>query len=331
MYNAMSRKRRSNTHITEEDSYRILRQKLPPAWVIHEYGPDYGIDCVVELFDYVDPKKTIAETLGEVFYVQLKGTKNPEYATHRVFARGNVEKGKLSEDKDDHIDINVVKFQLETPELATVQAMGMAIPVLLILVDIATERAFFVCLNDYIDKILLPDDPNFESKGTKTIHIPLLNELGQGEDNLMGPRAYGKRAKMCGAFTKFSYQKKEIERAFEKARLDVKLNHEQILDMLETFTHTSLRQDIWEGHEFWEPIKWSHADLIDVRDSMKSGITPSDMVSFAKYCDEQVWFKLANLSNMYEELVREWFLPSYLAQLTSYPSLPKPSNLNLNA
>ena len=65
---------------------------------MHEYGPDYGIDCVVELFDYVDDTKEVAETLGEQFFVQLKGSDSVKYSVRRAHPRGNVAKGKLSED-----------------------------------------------------------------------------------------------------------------------------------------------------------------------------------------------------------------------------------------
>ena len=238
----MRRKRRSINQIKEDDSLRILRQKLPSAWVIHEYGPDYGIDCVVELFDCVDQQESVAETLGEVFYVQLKSSSEQKYTTHRVFPRGNVEKGALSNDDGEYFDIDVAKFQLETPELLTVQAMGIAIPVLLILVDVQSERAFFICLNDYIDKILLPEDPDYASKDSKTIYVPLQNELGTEESQLVGPRAYGKRAKMCGAFTKFHYQKKEIERARGLARVNPEMSDDQRLEMLSNFVNTSLRE-----------------------------------------------------------------------------------------
>ncbi|WP_222610269.1 DUF4365 domain-containing protein [Synechococcus elongatus] len=65
----MKRKRRSINQIKEDISCQIFREKIPEAWVVHEYKPDYGIDYVVELFDYIDNKKTVAETLGESFFV----------------------------------------------------------------------------------------------------------------------------------------------------------------------------------------------------------------------------------------------------------------------
>ncbi|MCC3262613.1 DUF4365 domain-containing protein, partial [Paenibacillus polymyxa] len=82
-------------------------------------------------------------------------------------------KGKLTEEESEFIDIAVANFQLDVSDLLTVEQLGPAVPVLLILVDIQTERAFFVCLNDYLEKVILPEDPSFFEKGTKQIQIPV--------------------------------------------------------------------------------------------------------------------------------------------------------------
>lgn len=323
----MYRKRRSLNQIKEDTSYHVLRAKLPESWVIHEYGPDYGIDYVVELFDYIDDKKTMAETLGENFFVQLKASSSIDYTTKRVYPRGNVEKGKLSENTSECFDIEVAKFQLEMSELLTVQSIGVAIPVLLILVDVDTSRAFFICLNDYIDKVLAPEDSNYSKKQSKTLYIPLKNEIMNCEQNLMALRAYGKRSKMYGAFGKFYYQKKELERALGLANFNVEEDMESKIEMIFTFVETAIRQDIWSGHEFWEPIQLSFNELNDLRSNLEEGIKPDDYPYFLEYCNSHVWHRLANLGNMYEELVREWFMPTFLAQLTSYPECPEPIKL----
>ncbi|OKH34385.1 hypothetical protein NIES2101_39045 [Calothrix sp. HK-06] len=332
----MNRKRRSLNQIKEDISYNILREKLPESWVIHEYGPDYGIDYVIELFDYIDDKKTMAETLGENFFVQLKASSSIEYISKRVYPRGNVEKGKLSEDKSEYFDIEVAKFNLEMSELLTVQSMGVAIPVLLVLVDVITRRAFFICLNDYIDKVLAPDDSNYSKKESKTLYIPLKNEIINCEQNLLALRVYGKRSKMYGAFSKFYYQKNEIEFAITDdfynpelrefiitTNLCIPARREVVIEMIKTFVETAIRQDIWRSHEFWLPIQISFNQLIDLRIKLEKGIKSEEYEDFLIYCNVDVWNKLANLGNMYEELVREWYMPTFLAQLTSYAEVPK--------
>ncbi|MDC6488373.1 DUF4365 domain-containing protein [Pseudomonas syringae] len=319
----MARKQRSLNQVKEDISVRVLREKLPREWVVHSYGADYGIDCVVEFFDFIDEDKNIAETLGENFFVQLKSSDCIEYATRKAYGRGNVAKGALIEDKDDCVEIPVAKFQLDMSDILTIQSIGIAIPVLLVLIDTNSERAFFLCLNDYIDKVLIPEDPSYASKGSKTIYIPTANEILDTEDALVALRAYGKRSKMYGAFALFNYQLKEIFRMQGKIASPHFIPLAQATEMIKTFVDISLRQDIWTGHEFWKPVLWSHSELLTLKEKLSRGVKPEDHEQFLIYCSDYIWHRLTNLSNMYEELVREWFMPTYLATLTSYP--PKES------
>ncbi|MDC5474727.1 hypothetical protein NRA29_17530, partial [Acinetobacter baumannii] len=94
------------------------------------------------------------------------------------------------------------------------------------------------------------------------------------------------------------------------------------VDMILTFTEIALRQDIWSSHEFWQPIEWSFKELTDLKNKIKNGVKEEDYQFFLIYCSEYIWGRLTNLANMYEELVREWFMPTYFAQITSYPKLP---------
>tara|TARA_R110001599_G_scaffold343413_1_gene565988 strand:+ start:3604 stop:4587 length:984 start_codon:yes stop_codon:yes gene_type:complete len=314
------KKRRSLNQVKEDISVRVLRDKLPKEWVIHSYGADYGIDCVVELFDFIDEDKNIAETLGENFFVQLKSSDCIEYSTRKAYRRENVAKGNLTENKDDFVEIPVAKFQLDMSDILTIQSMGIAIPVLLILVDTNTERAFFVCLNDYIDKVLIPEDPDYALKGTKTIYIPTSNEILDEEAALVALRAYGKRSKMYGAFSLFNYQLKEIWRMQGKAAMPHIVPLENAVEMIKTFVDIALRQDIWSTHEFWVPMEWSNNELLTLKGKLSRGVKPEDYQEFLTYCSGYIWHRLANLSNMYEELVREWFMPTYFAMLASYPS-----------
>ncbi|WP_149088093.1 DUF4365 domain-containing protein [Pseudomonas prosekii] len=319
----MPRKQRSLNQVKEDISVRVLREKLPKEWVVHSYGADYGIDCVVELFDFIDEDKNIAETLGENFFVQLKSSDCIEYATRKAYGRGNVAKGALIEDKDDFVEIPVAKFQLDMSDILTIQSIGIAIPVLLMLIDTNSERAFFLCLNDYIDKVLIPEDPNYASKGSKTIYIPTANEILDTEDALVALRAYGKRSKMYGAFALFNYQLKEIFRMQGKTASPHFIPLAQATEMIKTFVDISLRQDIWTGHEFWKPVLRSHSELLTLKEKLSRGVKPEDHEQFLTYCSDYIWHRLTNLSNMYEELFREWFMPTYLAMLASYP--PKES------
>ena len=92
------------------------------------------------------------------------------------------------------------------------------------------------------------------------------------------------------------------------------------VEMINTFVDIALRQDIWTGHEFWKPIEWSRNELLTLKEKLNKGVKPEDYQEFLTYCSDYIWHRLTNLSNMYEELVREWFMPTYLAMLTSYPT-----------
>lgn len=210
-----------------------------------------------------------------------------------------------------------VKFEVE--ELLAVQAMGPAVPVLLILIDTSLNRAFFICLNDYVDKVLLATDPFFATKESRVIHVPLTNEILCTESHLMPLRAYGKRAKMYAAFTRFSYQRKEIEKIFKAITyFHEKVLCEQIVETVKAFALATLHQDIWHFYECWRPVMWSHKELDELLVEIDKGIDPSDVVLFLQSC-QQIWQRLDNLANIYEDLVREWFMPTFLSRLIVCP------------
>jgi hypothetical protein len=52
----------------EDESVKVLQGLLPKEWVIRPYHRDYGIDYVIELFNYVDEEQRMAETLGEQLF-----------------------------------------------------------------------------------------------------------------------------------------------------------------------------------------------------------------------------------------------------------------------
>lgn len=83
----------------EEQSLQVVRKNLPEEWAIHDYKPDYGIDIIVEIFEYTKDDPTVAETLGELFFVQIKSIQITKIEKIRVFLRGNIEKGKQTQYK----------------------------------------------------------------------------------------------------------------------------------------------------------------------------------------------------------------------------------------
>ena len=130
---------RNQNHITDTRALRFLHATFPPEWVPREMTPDYGIDIDLELFGYENGK---CITLGEHVFLQVKGTDHARYDTIQLIG--------ANEDKDSNVAIDVLKFQIEVPLLNLVERMGSGIPVLLTVVDLQKEQAYYVCLNDYI-------------------------------------------------------------------------------------------------------------------------------------------------------------------------------------
>lgn len=170
---------RTKAHIIGEQAVRFIQNEvLPETWVSRENTPDYGIDLDVELFEYEGDK---CVTLGEHLFLQIKGTEIPDYGEYYGEERRRV-----------------IKYQLETPELNLVERMGSAMPVLLILVDLKNRKAFQICLNDYIKKVLMHQNPDYKKRRTVVINIPIENEISK--DNIKSLKWYGKRNKIYAMF-----------------------------------------------------------------------------------------------------------------------------------
>lgn len=330
---------------------RIVRDLLPGHWVIRDYRPDYGIDLLIELFDYIDPEQTQAATLGEALFVQVKSTEVVDAGRLRAYPRDNVEIGPLQEDRAEPTGIDVARLQMETSELLTVQAIGSAIPVLLFLVELSTRRIFFVCLNDYIDKVVIPQDPAYHDRQSKVLHIPLRNCITAVDPRSVRPlETYGKRAKLYAAFEKFAYQRHELGFAYDAwSAAGSEGTREnaarRLMRLVRHFLSMARRYDFWTRIPAWEPIRMSHAELWVLQRLLANADPDQDLALLQDYlvnqpayplmkdyvagCDLpraqwhfythllQVWDRLANLARMYEEVVREWFLPTFLGSALS--------------
>lgn len=185
-------KKRPKQHIIGEKGVEILKELFPNEWAVREYMPDYGIDLDVELFD--DLGNNVYMTKGEHVLFQVKGTEKLNKKKIKLYSRMNVEK-EHQEDKTDYCTMEVIQYSIDTDLLVTVEKMGSAVPVLLCVVDIGNKEAYCVCLNDYIEKIIVPEKPDFYNQETVMINIPIENCVNTD----MGKRLiewYGKRAKL---------------------------------------------------------------------------------------------------------------------------------------
>jgi len=292
----------------------------------------------VELFEESGKDKngnSFYDTFGEHVLLQVKGCKVMEASRFRVTDRINVElvdpKGSKVKSLEENV-IDAFQFQMETSELVTVQRMGAAVPVLLTLVDVSARRVYFVCLNDYIDKIISPFDELYSEQKTKVIHVPVNNEIKATDDGLLPFRLYGKRAKLMAAFSKFKYQHHQLEQT----------DNDQLLQQAEYFARVLLRYDFWNSCDWWEPIALYYKSLVLFSKTGSPGLMTENQQDRlyerkeapqwsdgwsgnSEYTLDQIrsfqeirllWDHLENIGNIYEEICREWFLPTPIGLIT---------------
>ncbi|WP_420583250.1 DUF4365 domain-containing protein [Reichenbachiella sp.] len=322
------KKQRVLQHVMEDKSYEIIKRQIPDHWVIREFNrPDYGIDVVIELFDKIS--EDVAETLGEFIYVQVKSVKSIDIKKETIYDVGNVAKGAWSENKQRHTELDVVNYILDTNSIFTIQSLGASVSVLLFVVDLSSENVYFICLNDYIDKIILPKKPKYVEQKSLSLTIPVLNKLSDADIATTALRFYGKRAKLLAGFSKFSYQKNEIGYLFgykdypiwtyrDEIVKDNSPQKDEIITQLLYFISQIEEIDIWKHNE-WAVLPQAHKDLLSIKSLLLQEDIELDLIK-----DKVIvlWHQLTNLGTMYEDLCREWYLPKLIGLLTSYPQQP---------
>lgn len=214
--------------------------------------------------------------------------------------------------------LDTIRFPLETSELVTVERMGVSVPVLLVIADVSTSKCYFVCLNDYIDKILIPKHDDYTTKGSRTIHIPCMNEIGTSFGEV-AIRWYAKRSKLYAAFQRFIYQEAELQHVSDMT---------EVMSMARYFASRIENYDFWDDMEMWKIIGCyrnalknfiSHGrpNLIDF-DTKETKIDQDVLVSSDIL---ELWRCLALLARNHEDVCREWYLPTALGYECTYQEL----------
>ena len=66
--------KRTETHVIESASWKVLQQAIPPAWIVREVTErDYGIDCYVEVVWHDN------QVTGDLCSLQLKGSETIDW------------------------------------------------------------------------------------------------------------------------------------------------------------------------------------------------------------------------------------------------------------
>ena len=332
-------KKRPTSHVTDSTGMQLFKSVLPQEWVVRDYQPDYGIDFAVEVFD---PHGDEFVTLGEHFFVQLKSHSKVQWVTKEVHARHNVAKTPLEYDRRQSSRMRVIAEPLDTSELQLARSMGPATPLVLVVADTTYSKVHWVCLNDFVDKVLIPEvGQDLSSQASHTVHLPDFNRIHLANNALSPLRFLARRGKLYSAFNRFRYQRHEIQYALERWAMAVahQLDEPDLLRLANHFLGTILAYDFWKTTHAWPEVELTHkraevtatriaqaiaGDSLDsilahrpeMADGSISGKLTDDVLRCLFISDIGSTFDgLANLGNMFEEICREWFLPTYLGML----------------
>ncbi|MEW9263943.1 DUF4365 domain-containing protein [Kineococcus endophyticus] len=314
-------------HVTGALGVDLVKRKLPTEWVTRELNPDYGLDVHIEVFDRLPDDSGNSDTLGEHFYAQVKGIKGGvRKLTKTVRSRTNVLKTDPHPTEGDAVDIEVVTYSLDTNELLTIEAMGAAVPALLFVADLEEDIVYFVCLNDYIQKILLPENPDYAEQAHHTIYLPTWNVLDSTDDSIAYIWLLARRGKFYAAFNTFVYQRIELESVApswgiianeedpQQAQIDPR-----VLSMIQIFLRENLRLDIWEhtGPGYWSPLDDVRKGYEALSKQLPIFVDPRPIDAVERFVRllVDVTRQAVSLGRMYEEVVREWRLPTSLAAM----------------
>ncbi len=324
-------KMQSEQHLIDDAGVDLLKSKLPRHWILRPYRPDYGLDFALEVFktrEADDDGPAGAETLGEHIFIQLKSVAKGETKPLALYSRTNVEKSAEALTDEKVAEVETYRFSLETTELLTVERMGVAVPVLLVIADLEAQRCSFVCLNDYIDKILIPRHADYLDAASRTIHVLASNEIGS-EKGLAALRWYAKRAKLMAAFQRFTYQFSELGWAEDG----------DWRGLAELFAQRIARYDFWTDTDMCGMIGYLGAALTRFIETGQPGLMSRALDKLPDGFDRQeveafltkqevfeLWRQLALLPKLYEDLWREWFLPTGMGHRTSEPDHKDPSD-----
>jgi hypothetical protein len=323
-------KQRADTHLTEDASEAIVRRRLPPEWVIRRFHPDYGLDLTIEVFERLSSK---IPTMGEFLFVQLKSTRALKQQTIRLRSRANVEKIRDDETGPVEYELDVVKYVVDVGTIDNARLMGPSTPLMLFVVDVRKEEIYYVCMTDYYDKILEPGGFDFAKQNSITIYIPLSNRLSV-PTAVEAMRFFAARAKLYGMFNLAQFQYREARRLL--AELTEPVNHGSLtmnLGIVERFARRLRAMPIWDRPTIWALLRDYRQRLDQIIGEIDGGLIETVNVGVGRFLSgdddglnplsayvnlcSMSWEQFSAIGQTFEDIVREWFLPTPLGQLGS--------------
>lgn len=205
--------------------------------------------------------------------------------------------------------------------------MGVGMPVLLVIADTVLKKCYFVCLNDYIDKILSPSSSDYRAQGSHYIYVPTLNCIEACGNGSVALRWYAKRPKLFAAFQRFYNQRNEL----------IYSTGDRKMELANYLASRILQYDFWGDMNHWSSFKIHHDMLMSFVATGSHGMNniennaiseilgnleEDDKLELMHYLAsneiDQLWDSLCGLSKNYENVWREKYLPTALGFILSY-------------
>ena len=213
-----------------------------------------------------------------------------------------------------------MKYKLDTSLLETVEKMGSAVP--MIIVDVEKHNAYYICLNDYIEKVMIPSKPRYFEQKTILINVPTENKLtienGEGIFEW-----YAKRGKFFSFFNKVAYQYHELQ--CHGGDKDLAVHFANILHRLDVWSADIIPADIKEEFCFFHEYKYPR-DLQKVLSHLENAGKDIYAKIWDFECIEEVslyevqnrtliillWQRMAIIGRSFEDVSKEVGLPTSL-------------------
>lgn len=299
----------------------MVRQALPHAWQISEYLPQLGLHIKIEIAGVTTNQAEIQPWIGEELLCYLDWTTPIEPKILEIPPPNHPIMRSLESNK-----LEVLPMNISTSLLKTIHGLGPSRPVLALLIDQQTKNVFWVCLNDYIDKISLPDQAGeFADATYTTIFVPTKNRIENNDLTIDILGFYTKRTKLLAAFSVFRAQ---------KARLN-SLKETELIKQAQIFARMNIHYDFWQSCRLWKPIIQLYHKLVHLADhgfvdpkmhkkaqkhqsydepiwESEWAEKPVKLVQSITYSDIMFcWLEMEQLASSYEMHCRSWFLPTF--------------------
>lgn len=170
--------KRPRQHVMEDISEQALINALPKEWIVRPIVKDYGVDYEIELVD----QEIVS---GNRIWVQLKSVEKAKLKT----AKFNVSDRfpDLKSDGKGNICAEYVPFSMPLKEINYSQKCHF--PLLLVLVDLSSEEAYWLPIRDEANHNLDLHELHRRKQKTATLRIPVWNSLrAESERDFSGLR-----------------------------------------------------------------------------------------------------------------------------------------------